>query len=113
MPASLSQDTSAGKEDGELVYKYIPAVGRDMKGKADVEYAVFIPKEGQMKNRVVKRTRWTTDAKLMLDGMDWEALPTLHHVVGKLEQMPIFEVLGGMVVEGEGVADVGGAVRIE
>lgn len=37
---------------------------------------------------------------MYIDGLDWERLPTLHHVVLKLAEIPIYEVIEAQVVEG-------------
>jgi len=40
-------------------------------------------------------------------------LPTLHHIISILQEIPIYEIMGAKVVEGTGVPDVGNAKRIE
>jgi hypothetical protein len=47
------------------------------------------------------------------DALDWEALPTLHHVVSRLAGIPVFDVVSAKVVEGVGVPDVSSARRID
>lgn len=34
-----------------------------------------------------------------------KSLPTLHHIVSRLAELPIFEILGGSMVESLGVTD--------
>lgn len=102
-------------DDGILVYRYIPAVGADNKGKAEAEYPVFVPhaEESKVIPSKVTRVRTTLDASFKIDGMDWNALPTLHHVVSRLAEIPVYGVVGAKVVEGEGAPDVSSARRIE
>lgn len=47
------------------------------------------------------------------DSLTEQDLPTLHHIVSKLAQTPVYEFVSGKVVEGYGVPDVSAARRIE
>lgn len=100
-------------DDGILVHRYIPKVG--IRGEADAEYSVVVPhsEESGKVPSTVHTLRKTTNATIDIDPMDWEALPTLHHVVSTLAEIPIYEVVGAKVVEGTGVPDVSSARRIE
>ncbi|KAF5252001.1 hypothetical protein FANTH_2955 [Fusarium anthophilum] len=109
-----SKGTIGGEDDeGIFAYKYIPKVGD--RGKADVEHATFVPHAEESKvvpSKVLKV--FTTDkASFEFDPHDWEALPTLYHVVSRLAEVPVYEILGGKVVEGLGVPDVSSARRID
>ncbi|KAG5794257.1 hypothetical protein H9Q69_006718 [Fusarium xylarioides] len=109
-----SKGTIGGEDDeGIFAYKYIPKVGD--RGKTDVEHATFVPHAEESKvvpSKVVKV--FTADkASFEFDPHDWEALPTLHHVVSRLVEVPVYEILGGKVVEGVGVPDVSSARRID
>lgn len=109
--ATMSFSAPGFEDQGVLVYRYIPAVGRE--GRADAEYAVFVPRG---KGSEVARTRTVFKAKrasFRFDEKDWDALPTLHHVAAGLAEMPVYEMIEAKVVEGEGVEDVGQAERIE
>lgn len=106
---------SIGGEDdqGIFLYKYIPRVGE--RGKADVEHATFVPHAQEAKvvpSRVLKVHK-ATSASVSFDPLDWEALPTLHHVISRLAEVPVYEIVGGKVVEGMGVPDVSSARRID
>lgn len=111
---SADKGTIGGEDDqGIFAYKYIPRVGE--RGKADVEHATFVPhaEESKVVPSTVQRV-WKADkASVSFDGLDWEALPTLHHVVSRLAEIPIYEVIGAKVVEGVGVPDVSSARRID
>ncbi|KAI9685836.1 MAG: hypothetical protein M1822_004114 [Bathelium mastoideum] len=106
--------TIGGEADyGILTYKYIPAVGE--RGKADAAYAVVVPHQEESKvvpSRVHKVYK-TKKAGLDFGNPDPADLPTLHHIVSKLRQIPIYEYISGKVVEGMGVPDVSSARRIE
>lgn len=101
-------------DDGILVYRYIPKVGRDCKGQAESEYPVFVPhaQDSKIVPSKVTRVRTTSKASFEIDGLDWESLPTLHHVISRLGEIPVDDIVYGKVVEGEGVPDVSSAVRI-
>jgi len=109
--ATTSFSAPGFEDQGVLAYRYIPAVGRE--GKADAEYAVFVPRG---KGSEVARTHTTLRAKkasFRFDKKDWDALPTLHHIAAGLAELPVYEVVEGKIVEGRGVEDVGQAERIE
>ncbi|KAH8905161.1 FAD/NAD(P)-binding domain-containing protein [Coniochaeta sp. PMI_546] len=108
--------TIGGEADyGILVYRYIPAVGEP--GKADAEYACVVPheEEAKVQKATVEKVWRARPEKASVDikGLDWDALPTLHHVTDVLAQIPVYEVLAAKVVEGRGVPDVMAARRIE
>ncbi|PWY90701.1 salicylate hydroxylase [Aspergillus heteromorphus CBS 117.55] len=100
---------------GDLVYRYMPQVGRTYKGQPEAEYAVLVPQEEEAKNvpSTIKRVRTTKNARFEIDALGWESLPTLHHVISRLAEIPVDEILSAKVVDGEGVADVSCARRIE
>lgn len=111
---SADKGTIGGEDDqGILAYKYIPRVGD--RGKADVEHATFVPhaEESKVVPSNVKRVFKAEKASVSFDPMDWEALPTLHHVISRLAEIPTYEVVSAKVVEGEGVPDVSSARRID
>ena len=105
--------SDAADDNGILVHRYVPAVGRSNKGSAEVQYPVFVPYAEEKPQPVTKRVWQAQDVTVKLDAMDWEALPTLHHIIERLAEIPIYEVMGGKVVEGVGVPDVSAAVRVE
>jgi len=105
-------------DDGIFAYKYIPRVGHigsADRGQADVEHATFVPhaEDAKIVPSTVKHMQKASKASITFDPMDWETLPTLYHVVSRLAEIPIYEVIGGKVVEGEGVPDVSAARRID
>jgi hypothetical protein len=52
-------------------------------------------------------------ATVSFDACDWNTLPTLHHVVSRVAEIPVYEVISAKVVSGVGVPDVSSAVRID
>lgn len=104
------------KDEGLLFHKYIAAtaqVGSEQRGQADVEYTAFLPnaEDARTVERRVQRTRYAASAEIKFDALDWKALPTLHHVVGRLAEVPVIEVVEAKLVEGLGVSDVSSVRR--
>lgn len=112
--AQTEHGTIGGEADyGILTYRYIPAVGEP--GKADAEYACVVPheEESKVQKSTVKAVARSNKATIKIDALDWDALPTLHHVTAVLAEIPIYEVVSAKVVEGVGVPDVISCKRIE
>jgi len=112
-PATQGGSISGEDDDGILGYRYIPSVGRENKGKAEADYPIFVPYKDDYPQPRPQRVWQTAKAGFKIDALDWEALPTLHHVIERLQEIPVYEVIGGKVVEGVGVPDVGACKRIE
>lgn len=102
-------------DDGILVYRYIPKVGTEAKGVPEAEYPIVVPhaEESKVVPSRVKRVRTTKKAAIEIKPMTWDSLPTLHHVISRLAEIPIDDIVEAKMVEGEGVPDVSSAVRIE
>ena len=111
--SSVTGKISGEDDDGILVYRYVPKVGRDNKGEAEAEYPVFVPYKEDMPQPQMQRVWQASKATFKIDALDWDCLPTLHHVVSRLQEIPVYEIVGAKVVEGVGVPDVGAARRIE
>ena len=105
--------TGDDSDVGIFLQRYIPAVGRDKKGEAEAEYAVFDAfAEAEPKPKASRA--WTSKkASFKLDAGDWKRLPTLHHIISRLAEIPVYEVVAAKVVQGTGVPDVAAAARIE
>ncbi|PVI04317.1 FAD binding domain-containing protein [Periconia macrospinosa] len=104
------------EEEGLLFYKYIPATtAQDGKtGGADVEYAGIIPHAEEAKApKKVEKILSAGKAEIRFDALDQRRLPTLHHIVERLAEIPIYEIVEAKIVEGTGGSDVRGARRLE
>ncbi|KAL2867210.1 putative salicylate hydroxylase [Aspergillus lucknowensis] len=114
-PQASAGPADSGVNGGLLLHRYVPKVGAESKGQAEVEYPVFVPNADESKLLVSKvtRARKAQRASFEIDGLNWEALPTLHHIIERLAEIPVDEVLSATVVEGEGVPDVSSARRVE
>lgn len=101
------------EDEGVLVDRYMPSIGKENKGMADAQYAVFDRFSEAEPKPQVQRILKSGHASLMLNARDWVALLTLHHIVERLAEIPVYEIVSGQVVEGLGVPDVSSARRIE
>lgn len=120
-PAAQSGSISGESDEGIIAHRYVPAVGREFKGLAEgqqdgnaagVDYAVF-DRFAEAEPKPTVHKVWTTNkAKFELQSGDWDTLPTLHHVISRLAELPVYEIMGAKVVEGVGVPDVSTASRV-
>ncbi|GAM87653.1 hypothetical protein ANO11243_056800 [Dothideomycetidae sp. 11243] len=97
-------------DEGTLLHRCIPAVGQP--GKMDVEYTVMKPRPTSKEEKVIS-SEPVGQASVVWDRHDWRALPTLHHVVDALSQVPIYEVLEAKIEHVQGVDNGARAYRIE
>lgn len=104
------------KEEGLFFQKSIPTTaseGSEERGQADIDYVGFLPNDEEAKApRHVQSTFVADRAEIKFDSLDWKRLPTLHHIVDRLAEIPIYEVVEAKVVEGLGGSDVKGARRL-
>ncbi|KAF7193312.1 FAD-dependent monooxygenase OpS4 [Pseudocercospora fuligena] len=107
-PATSTGSISGEADDGIIVHRYIPATVKKNKGVAEADYACFDRFAEAEPKPKAERVWEAGDAKFEIDGLSWDELPTLHHVVSRLAELPVYEVMGAKVVEGRGVPDVSG-----
>jgi 2-polyprenyl-6-methoxyphenol hydroxylase-like FAD-dependent oxidoreductase len=114
---ATSEGSVASQDEGLFVQKHIPTTGRqnNKETKTDVSYITFLSNDEDAKSveRNYSKTSKTSDASIKFDALDWQALPTLHHIVERLQEIPIYEVVEAKIVEGTGVSDVRTAARLE
>ncbi|PQK18091.1 hypothetical protein BB8028_0011g00200 [Beauveria bassiana] len=109
MEGMRDKQVSEARDDGALFfYKYIPATGRP--GVADVAYPVCVPNPIC---RTINCVQTARTANVIFDPLDEERLPTLNHIVGRLAEIPLFELAEATVAEGVDVQDLSTAYRIE
>ncbi|KAF2812721.1 FAD binding domain protein [Mytilinidion resinicola] len=111
--SSESGAISGERDDGILAYRYMPTVGRENKGKPAEEYTVFDASNDVTPKPKPQRFFKAAKATFKIDALDWEALPTLHHIISRLQELPVYEIVGAKVVEGVGVPDVSTARPVE
>ncbi|EXJ67489.1 uncharacterized protein A1O5_09502 [Cladophialophora psammophila CBS 110553] len=95
-------------EDQVFTYKYVPSTGNP--GFADAEYPICVPTPSA---KEIKSFLQTSKCNISTNAHDWKALPTLHHIVSRLSELPVYEVVKGTVSEGTGVDSLASAYRIE
>ncbi|KEF61799.1 uncharacterized protein A1O9_03369 [Exophiala aquamarina CBS 119918] len=115
---TLKYDTATVDEaedpiGGLLVHKYIPATGQKSPQEADANYAVFIPAEPGVSTIKSKSVARKSDLEVRITDLGWQKLPTLHPIVSRLAEIPIFEFLDGAVTAYQGVSDLAGAQRLD
>jgi acetoacetate decarboxylase len=110
-PNATNENTVA---ESILVHKYVPGTGPEVDVPPDADYAVVIPSDGDVKTSTTKRrSSLSTSSSIAFDSLDWQRLPTLHHIVSRLADVPIFEIVEATVVDANGVPDLAGAKRVE
>ena len=103
MPHIQQRDSASSEKASQeiiLVQKSMPSTSSHKSPSRDAEYAVAL--ESSEKKRMNDgRAEWRCDrgASLNFDAADKRKLPTLHHIVSRLEELPIFEVVDASVVE--------------
>jgi len=102
-----------GFEPGEgiLMQRYIPSVERDKRGIAETEYTVFeqFPISSNSKvTRILKAKK----AIISIEPGNWTTLATQHHIMARLTEIPIFEVVDARIVEAVGTSDAGEIIRV-
>ncbi|KAF2021434.1 FAD/NAD(P)-binding domain-containing protein, partial [Aaosphaeria arxii CBS 175.79] len=115
MGADQVQPPASSENEGLLWYKSIPSTGPPSAKSSravDSSYAVFLPnvEESKVEKKIEKT--WRGSGSFSFTKLDEKALPTLHHVVERLAEIPVFGVVEATVVEGTGVSDVKSAQRI-
>jgi hypothetical protein len=112
---TTSTNTADASDEGLMWYKYIPRSGLSTSGKkreADAEYAMFLPNadEGKVERKLAKT--WKGTGNISFDKLDGKRLPTLYHIVERLADIPVYEVMEAKVVMGNGVSDVSTARQV-
>lgn len=106
-PSTENESIDDENNDDLLVHRYIPKVesaGNDQTG------AVLVPHADQPQP---KKTFKATKASFKIDPMDSKALPSLHNIISRLSELPVYGIIGGKIVEGLGAPEFGVAQRIE
>jgi 2-polyprenyl-6-methoxyphenol hydroxylase-like FAD-dependent oxidoreductase len=108
-PADPSNDTA------QFTYRYMPTVGSraEDKAKAAEEYFAYVNLPAEQPAPKVQRLFESKNASIKLDALSWKQLPTLHHIVERLEELPVYEVMYAKVTESVGVSDLTSCQRIE
>ncbi|KAL4908625.1 hypothetical protein BDW74DRAFT_175308 [Aspergillus multicolor] len=102
MDASTTTGALSGDADaGILGYRYIPKSGRSNKNVAAEEYAIFDPFAKAVPTAGPQKVYMAKKASILIDPLNWEQLPTLHHIISRLSEVPVLEVVAAKLVEGD------------
>ena len=109
-------DQTDGKNrtsQGLFVHKCVPAsdTAERRKRRADAEYDVFIPSSG-IRGTSVTTVQQADHADFKIKDLGISKLPTLHHIVSRLAEIEIFEIVEASIVDEDGVPDLSGARMI-
>ena len=91
---------------GLLIHKWIPATGQAQRGKPDADYDVFIPTYGQGPPHATRTTMKSSRSHFKIWDSSESKFPTLHHIVARLAEIPVFEILEGSLSETQEVDDL-------
>ena len=95
-----------GNHDAEkiLVHKYTPAREKKEDLELDTSCRVLLSQDSENDTLLSQQTCIGT-ATVSFDPLDSLKLPTLHHIVSRLNELPIFEIVEASVVESRGFSD--------
>lgn len=99
--ASLPPVPGQAETSGTINYKYIPKTGQ--RGVAEVSQCTFWP---HFEASGFERA-YLGSGSFEFHRASWEQLPTLHHVVNALADLPVREIVQSSLVWGRGQGDVG------
>jgi acetoacetate decarboxylase len=95
-------NTEEHASEGLLVHKYMPS---HKISEPICENDVLLNKSGTTSSILSQRVSVPADTGIKIEDLGVEHLPTLHHIVSRLAELPVLEVLGGSVTEYQGVTD--------
>lgn len=99
----------SGEGEGLLVHKYIPGTGSE---ELDADYDVLLLKDAEESSIQSIHTARPGDVRFQINELDWKQLPTLHSVVSRIAELPVFEILEGSVTKAQGVSDFSKVQRL-
>ncbi|OTA58850.1 hypothetical protein K449DRAFT_436339 [Hypoxylon sp. EC38] len=99
----------AGTDNGILLYRYMPTTGRP--GVAEIDYPVFVPYAEERKIHQVSTVRRFVGStgEVKWYPLDWQSLPTLHHIIRRLAEIPITSIVVCGLTEKVGGGDLSSA----
>jgi len=109
----VSSHSKLGFELGEgiLMQRYIPSVGRDKRGISETEYTVFEQFPSSLNSKITRILK-SKKGYVSIEPQNWTTLPTQHHIIARLADIPIFEVVDARIVEAVGISDSGQIIRV-
>ncbi len=107
---STGETIHPGKHSkGLFVHKFIPSSTMSEGGhdKFDVKYDVHVPNYFGDSSTETKMWK-AAHAEFKINDLGFQKLPTIHHIVQRLAEVPCFEVVEATIVEADRVADLSG-----
>lgn len=112
---NLGQDGETAAHDGGLlVHRYMPLVGADKTGIPEAEHSVFVDsaQEREKASSRINRAWKAGQASIHIDALDRTRLPTLHHIISRLAEIPVYEIEEAKLVEGQGAPDFSSTTKL-
>ncbi|KAE8152748.1 hypothetical protein BDV25DRAFT_127732 [Aspergillus avenaceus] len=100
-PSTTSGSPIGDTDTDILTYKYPPNSVQPSKGIPSGEHAIFDPFLKAVPTARSLKVYTATKASINIDALDHEELPTLHHIMSRLVEVPVFEIVNARVVEGD------------
>jgi hypothetical protein len=87
-----------------LLHKYVLSKNpQDQKARPNAGFAAYLENSSGSDTESFRRGQTRTgNSSFHFDAHDWKRLPTLHHVVSRLAELPVFEVVEASVVNNVG-----------
>lgn len=124
-----SSQTSSIEEEGLLAHKYVPKTTDDFsKGNIDAEYDILLGNSSSSANPDKNHShsngntsaasnktffKVSSDAGFEIMRTEKSKLPTLHHIVERLRELPIFDIVDATVKDEEKTIYPARAVRLD
>lgn len=107
---SIGKEGGESESEGLLLHKYIPGTGSST---PDADYDVLLVNFQDKSSRAKSsQSASPADVRFEIKELGWKDLPTLHPIVSRLAELPVFEVLEGTVTKKQGVPDLREIVRL-
>lgn len=101
----LHRDPPQFSEEGIIQQRYFPGCGQGQKRAPVVNHGVWIPYAGDVEPKIQQMWK-AKKASIAIDGKDWDTLPTIHHVVSRMGEIPVYEIVEAKIAQGVGVPDL-------
>ena len=105
-------EDAKNKSESILIHRQMPGVGDPKITPPDGQYTAYYPSQ-EIQDEVLEEQSCLAPATVSFQPHDWHKLPTLHHIVDRLAELPIIEVLESSVVKTRGLTDFSQLAKIE
>lgn len=108
----LDAEPHAVESEALLVHRRMPVVGNQTDNRPDADYAAYSHPQN-FQSRTIRQRASTKDVTISFTPLDWQKLPTLHHIVERLAELPNLGIVDASVVETEGWTDFREIAKID